>query len=232
MSTGETTPEAEAAPGESYAWRDGRRVPLSEAFPPDKPGEPAAKAPEPAPAPAPEPPKPDRLMTSLEKATAELRRFPQLLPGAVERLAPRWAMKLGSLPPDQRAARAVELMDGPTEKQLTDSEYLAPKLPNGADPSPVRATLARYADRIAPGQLDALTARLSVELSGRKPPLIASAVVRFLASPEAKPYLVAPAGPAPSAARAPEPKPVEPARQPDGRFATPPSKPNRPRSTF
>jgi hypothetical protein len=231
MSTeGGTTPEAEAGPGESYAWRDGRRVPLSQAFPPDNPeAKVEAKAPEPAP--APEPPKPDHLLSPAERVAAELRRFPQLLPGAVEVLAPMWVKALGSLPPERRAARAVELMASPIARRYADPEYVAPKLPNGADPSPLRATLARYADRIAPGQVDALTARLAGKMVYKDPAAIAAAVVKFLGSPEAKPYLVAPAGPAPSAARAPEPKPVEPARQPDGRFASPPTK-QRPRSTF
>ena len=178
----------------------------------------------------------DRWPTPEENTLAAVERHKDvLLPGAPAVLAKFMTAKIGQLTPDAQAETVAKFLATPTAARWLDPEAKAPALADGRAPSPLRVALARYAPELKPGSLDALVDEWSVDLAHKPPEKIAGEVVRRLGRPENAKYLASPIHrsfvrgqlPARPEAKQAEPKPAEPPRQPDGRFATPPAAPKR-----
>ena len=124
-----------------------------------------------------------------EIVTAEVAKYgDELVPGAAEKLGAIWA-SLGTLGADKRAEQVAKNMEGEFAGRYRDPEKVAAKLANGADPGPLRRALARNADRLAPGAVDALAGQLAHQVAGKRPHEVAGFVERFLASRDAHPHL-------------------------------------------
>jgi hypothetical protein len=120
------------------------------------------------------------------KAVAdEARRYgDQLVPGAPEVLAKFWG-HLGKLPPDRLAEEFASRLAGPKGQPYLNPEARPATLENGQPVGPLRAALIRHADRLKPDVVDALVAKLSPAMIGKKPHQIAGAVVKWLGSRDA-----------------------------------------------
>jgi hypothetical protein len=128
---------------------------------------------------------------------AELRRYgEEFLPGAAEKIGAVWN-DLGSLPPHAIAQAVAERLarGGAMVDRFRDPEYVAPKLPNGAAPSPLRAALLRNADQLRPGAVDELAAAWALDTAGMSPSRTSGEVARRLGLRENEGYLAAPPAP-------------------------------------
>lgn len=103
----------------------------------------------------------------------------QLVPGAAEQLAARW-IDLAKQSPEKRAETIATRMASPMVDRFRNPEFVAPKLENGAELSPLRASLARHSDRLRPGAVDELSGRWAIEMAGKSPAQIEGEVVRRL----------------------------------------------------
>jgi hypothetical protein len=123
-----------------------------------------------------------------DPVAAELSKYPDLVPGAVQQLSAIWASD-GSLPADKLAETIASKLEGSFAQRYRDPEAVARKLANGGTPSPLREALERNASRLAPGQVDALVPKLASEVVNKTPAQIAGHVERFLRTSASHPYL-------------------------------------------
>jgi hypothetical protein len=124
-----------------------------------------------------------------DPVAAELAKYPDLVPGAVEQLSSLWSGSLGKLPADQLAATIRDRMDGPLVARYRDPEASAARLPDGGTPSELRKALERNSARLLPGAVDALVGRLAHEVAGRRPSEVAGHVEKFLHGRDAHDFL-------------------------------------------
>jgi hypothetical protein len=175
------------APSGSYVWRDGRKVPLDEAFPVGKPDDIKAEPVAPPPAPRPRPTNPqEALLFELKSYGAAL------LPGAAEIIAQRSA-GLTHLSDEKRAEKIATLLESPLWAAFRNPEFAPGRLENGQPVSPLRAALIRHSADLRPGEVDALVQKLAPQTIGKSPAQVAGLVVKWLGSREARDHLVDPA---------------------------------------
>ncbi len=127
--------------------------------------------------------------TPEEVVTADLSRYPELLPGGAEALGKAWGQSLGTMRPEDRAAELEKRMSGPLAARYANPEYQAQKTEDGSPLTPLRAILGRHSDRLAPGAVDDLVVKLASQTNGKAAPEVAKIVARFLGSREADPHL-------------------------------------------
>jgi hypothetical protein len=126
--------------------------------------------------------------TPTEILTRELGRYGDaLLPGTAAIIAQR-NPTVASLPPDKRAEKVAEMIEGPIWAKFRNNEYAPAKLENGQEVSPLRAALTRHSGELLTGAVDELMTKLAPMTINKTPAQIAGMVVRFLASRDAEPF--------------------------------------------